>query len=369
MARRLLSLLCCGIAAINLSACSAKPPQKIIDDGISMFGNGKTEEEYFFQGSGALLDELIDRYSGSYYQPAGIPMTDDEHDDAKKAHGNIGSSSAPVVPPVDPPDDPSSEPSGSSSSESSEDPGTTAPDSDGIPEVSNMTELMRIFHYAYDQTSEYVEFTTVSGFNFDMNTDLQAIYTALQREDPIDVSGVASWSTWNKGREYYISIKYAFDVDELKSMKTETVQLVDDAVKQIGADGLSDYEIVCAVNDYLCDNVYYPEKEPYEPITHTAYGALKNGCAVCEGYACAAKLILNGCGVECDIEVGNCLNGGGHAWNLVKIDGKWYQLDVTWDDQSKDRSDYLLVTDEYMKKSRTWNESDYPVTSKVPYAA
>ena len=132
---------------------------------------------------------------------------------------------------------------------------------------------------------------------------------------------------------------------------------------------MSDYEKICAVNEYLCDNVYYPDEEPYEPVTHTAYGALKNGCAVCEGYACATKLILNSYGVECDIQVGDCLNGGGHAWNLVKLDGAWYQLDVTWDDQSNDRSDYLLVTDEYMKQSRTWKESDYPISSKVPFSA
>lgn len=105
-----------------------------------------------------------------------------------------------------------------------------------------MTELMRVFHDAYDQTSEYVEFTTAAGFSFDMNNDLQIVYTALQREDPIDVSGVASWSTWNSGNEYYVSIIYSFDVDELKSIKAETIQLVVDAVKSIGADGLSDYE-------------------------------------------------------------------------------------------------------------------------------
>ncbi len=350
MARRLLNILCCGLAVLNLTACSAKSPQNILDEGMSQFGNGKTEENYDFKDSGILLDELIDKYSGSYYQPTGIPMTDDEHDDAKKVQGSTGTISDLTDP-------------------STESENTTSGNYGAIPEVSNMTELMRVFHEAYDKTSEYVEFTTVDGFSFDMNIDLQSVYTSLQREDPIDVSGVASWSTWNNGNEYYVSINYSFDIDELKSIKAETTQLVDDAVIKIGADGLSDYEVVCAVNEYLCGTVYYPDTEPYEPITHTAYGALKNGVAVCEGYACAAKLILNSLGVECDIEVGECLDGGGHAWNLVRLDGAWYQLDVTWNDQSNERSDYLLVTDEYMKQSRTWKENDYPVSSKVPYSA
>ncbi|KIR01300.1 putative cell wall-binding protease [Lachnospiraceae bacterium TWA4] len=310
-----------------------------MDDGVNRFGSGKLEENYqLIHDSGALLDELIDKYSGSYYYPTASSMTDDEHDKANESEN----------------------PHGSKPDESQ-----TSNDSN-ITEVSNMTDLMRIFHDAYDKTLEQIEFTTVGGFKVDIE-DLQTVYTQLQREDPIDVSGVESWQTWNMGDKYHIIITYSYEIEELKKIKSETVQLVDDVVKKVATNGLSDYEIVNAVNEYLCDTVYYPNTKPYEPITHTAYGALKNGVAVCEGYACAAKLILNGCGVECDIEVGDCLNGGGHAWNLVKVDSQWYQLDVTWNDESYSRSDYLLVTDDYMKQSRTWDENNYPVTPKVPY--
>ncbi len=341
--KRILSLISCSLILFGMSGCSISETQDMLNSGAGNYGSGRTEENYYFKNSGALLQELIDKYSGSYYQPTGTSMTDDEHDDAKKAQGTSESSEDP--------------------SDSGADPGVPA----AVPEVSSMTELMRVFHDAYDRTAESVEFKTVGGFTFDMHTDLQAIYTALQREDPIDVSGVASWSTWSNGNEYYVSVSYAFGVSGLKSMKLNTVNLVADAVKKIGADGLSDYEKVVAVNDYLCDSVYYPPTEPYAPITHTAYGALKDGCAVCEGYACAAKLLLNGMGVECDIEVGDCLNGGGHAWNLVKLDGDWYQLDVTWNDGSSARTDYFLVTDDFMKQSRKWDENNYPVSAKTPY--
>ena len=72
-------------------------------------------------------------------------------------------------------------------------------------------------------------------------------------------------------------------------------------------------------------------------------------------------------GIECDIQVGFCTNGGGHAWNLVELEGQWYQMDVTWNDSSAKRTDYLLVTDDYMKKSRTWDESDYPKCAPKAY--
>ena len=70
--------------------------------------------------------------------------------------------------------------------------------------------------------------------------------------------------------------------------------------------------------------------------------------------------MLNALGIRCDIQVGECTNGEGHAWNLVELDGNWYQMDITWNDGGGSREDYLLVDDAYMQKSRTWEYSDYP---------
>ncbi len=366
MAKRLLSLILCMLFLAPLVSCASSSPQDIIGDGMDEFSSGKSEEEYYFPGSGALLDDLIDKFSGSYFKPSGTPMTDDEHDKDKHSHSGSKATADPNVT-ADP--NFTQDPNVTYDPNVTADPTVTEPPEEKIPEVSNMTELLRVLHKAYDDTAEYVEFKTKGGFTFDPSMDLQATYTRLQREDPIDASGVQYWSYWNSGSEYYIKICYSFEIDEFKRMKAETITLVEDAVNRIGAQGKSDYEIVDAVNEYLCDNVYYPISAPYEPITHTAYGALKNGCAVCEGYACAVKLILSAYGIESDIEVGTCPGGGGHAWNLVKLDGQWYQLDVTWNDQSHSRHDFFLVTDDFMKKSRTWDENLYPVTSKTPYTA
>lgn len=62
---------------------------------------------------------------------------------------------------------------------------------------------------------------------------------------------------------------------------------------------------------------------------YTAYGALVEGDAVCQGYALAYKLLLDKCGIDSVLVTSNEM---GHAWNLVKLDGSWYHVDVTWDD-------------------------------------
>lgn len=67
------------------------------------------------------------------------------------------------------------------------------------------------------------------------------------------------------------------------------------------------------------------------PNIHSAYGALVEGDAVCDGYSKAYQYLLYKMGIVSHIATGTG-NGGAHAWNLVKLDGKWYYTDVTWDD-------------------------------------
>lgn len=328
--------VCLLLILAMLPVCTGcgQSPMDIVDDGAEQFAAGKAEDSYYLKNSGALLDDLIDKYSGSYQVPDNSKMDDDAYDASKQ---------------TDP---------------DSTDP--TAPDDDLVL-VKDWNDFLKVMHEAYMNTAAHVEFRVANGYSLDLSQDLQASFNALQREDPIYVSCVKSWCWGVRNNEYVLDIEYTMDPGALIAIKDATEELVEDAVARIDTAGKSDYEIVCAVNDYLCDAAYYPPTEPYAAVTHTAYGALHDGVAVCEGYACAAKLMLNELGIPCDIQVGTCTGGGGHAWNLVQLDGQWYQMDVTWNDGSSDRSDYLLVTDDYMRKSRTWDTSEYPACAPAPY--
>ena len=104
---------------------------------------------------------------------------------------------------------------------------------------------------------------------------------------------------------------------------------------------------------------------------HTAYGALvansqgEKHTAVCDGYAQAYVYLMQQAGCEAVVimgEAGSPGNTGGHAWNMASLKGKWYEIDVTWDDL--DRADEItnkndqpfykyvkeaMKDDEYMK--------------------
>lgn len=91
--------------------------------------------------------------------------------------------------------------------------------------------------------------------------------------------------------------------------------------------GMSDYEKALVLHDALIERCAYD----YGPNCYTAYGALVDGSAVCQGYAEAYQLLLIRAGIPCMVVSGTG-NGGPHAWNAVKMDGCWYYTDVTWDD-------------------------------------
>lgn len=106
-------------------------------------------------------------------------------------------------------------------------------------------------------------------------------------------------------------------------------------------------------------------------------GVFINGKAVCEGYARAMQYLLQKCGIECAESAGHIKaeNGdkkGGHAWNILKIDGDYYYLDTTWDDSSNTVQtvknndlgfDYFCITTEELTRTRylDMNPLDNPV--------
>lgn len=363
-----------GIIAFSLSACNAPSFEERIDSGVLSFGEGKETEEIEIVDNEVVLDTLIDKYSGSYHNPQLQPLTDDEFDDMMaKFFPELVIPTAEPTPTATPGNsipsltDPDETDATTTVGTDDDDPGDTTQPEPVIPngmlvyDVSSDADLERAFHQAYDQTAVELTINCIDGYSFNMDTEINEIYINLQREDPIDVSGVESWSWWQSGNTYNIFFNLNFDVDELIQMKADTETKANEIVSNLNLSGKSDYEIVYAINEYLCDTVYYPEQEPYEPVTHMAYGAFFNGCAVCEGYACAAKVLLSKCGVESDIEVGDCIGGGGHAWNLVKVDGDWYQLDICWNDVPGGQEIYFLVSDDFMHQSRVWDDNDYPV--------
>ena len=90
----------------------------------------------------------------------------------------------------------------------------------------------------------------------------------------------------------------------------------------------------------------------------------KNG-GVCDAYSKLFYDMAKEAGLKVKYITGNIDGGGLHAWNLVKVEGKWYHIDVTWDDGNGGAEDYdyeyYLKSDDYMRENKhSWDKKSYP---------
>lgn len=138
--------------------------------------------------------------------------------------------------------------------------------------------------------------------------------------------------------------------------------------------GKNDYETVVNVHDYLIKNFEYDSR--MDMGNHTDIDGFRDGVMVCSGYALSAYYILNSAGVKTRTVLGtgdDTLGTLDHMWNVVKIDNKWYNLDITWDDLggSNVSYEYFLKSDEdfhHHARAREYDKSEYPIyISKESY--
>ena len=146
--------------------------------------------------------------------------------------------------------------------------------------------------------------------------------------------------------------------DKLR-MQNELKAAVDKIKEKVTA--TDPYEIELQIHDILCDRISYSKTAT--PLSYTAYGALVNGDAVCEGYTRAMQLLLYEFGINSTPVTGHA-GLQPHMWNLVELGGKWYHLDVTWnDDVVGYRHEYFNLTDPGISKDHIIN-NDFENFSK-----
>lgn len=181
--------------------------------------------------------------------------------------------------------------------------------------------------------------------------------------------GTATVTATAGGKEYTCKV----------TVYTKNVDMrVDQVIRSVIRKDMTRYEKVKAVHNWMIRNVkydYYRLKQGYIPrVSHTAKGALVKKVAVCDGYAHAFQMIMKKLKIPCRFVVGSS-GGVGHAWNMVKLGGKWYHVDVTFDDpiingrntNTTPYYTYFMKSSSVMKKSHNWVKSKYPKCTSKKY--
>ena len=139
-------------------------------------------------------------------------------------------------------------------------------------------------------------------------------------------------------------IKYTMAYHSNAEQEAKLTEAVAAAMAKLQLNGLSEAKKITKIHDYICNHVNYAYNSTEEQI-YTAYGALCTGKAVCQGYAVLFYRLCKEAGLSVRIISGTG-NGGAHAWNIVRIGSKYYNVDCTWDGQNAATyNDFLLKSE------------------------
>lgn len=144
--------------------------------------------------------------------------------------------------------------------------------------------------------------------------------------------------------------------------------------KQHIREGMSDFEMEVAIHDYIISTVEYskqesnPSKNVIQSSIYTIIGPLFKKQAVCWGIACSFKLLCDYLGLPSLIVLGHKIDNNqlaeNHAWNMIKLNRRFYHIDVTWDLKSDEsdcvRYDYVNLDDSLQSLDHSWDKTAYP---------
>lgn len=169
-----------------------------------------------------------------------------------------------------------------------------------------------------------------------------------------------------------LTVNYTYDLEEKKVIQDAVKEKVEEIAGEILKPGMSYIEREIAINNYLVSSIEYDKEAADQLIKYgkvdekyynsfNAYGALIEGIAVCEGYSEAFKLLCDRAGIDCIIVTGE-LDGVGHAWNRVRINDKWYDVDVTNNDKEEMANSHInipmAISDQYLREDSYYITDD-----------
>lgn len=157
-------------------------------------------------------------------------------------------------------------------------------------------------------------------------------------------------TVWENGTEG-ILFTYSISYYDTAEQEEQLDDVVTEIISSLDLDDKTEYEKVECIYDYLCDHVEYDydnlEDNEYL-LKYTAYAALVDGKAVCQGYAEALYRLLLEAGIDNRIISGTAVDSFGdeesHAWNIVRMEDAYYNTDVTNDSELVRKKHFLKGT-------------------------
>ncbi len=197
--------------------------------------------------------------------------------------------------------------------------------------------------------------------------ELEKVVYAFDLYEPL-YSYVSLENCMVKGRNGIVKdvdMAYYYDKSTHSKMTSAAVSEADKIIAKV-TPKMSDYEVLKLFHDEIIKRCVYDKTAQNRNFV---YGVLVEGRATCTGYAKTFQYLCNRVGIENTCVFGNA-GGEGHMWNMVKLDGEWYEVDTTWDDTTLDDFDNEIFYEFFLVDTAKMSDRqlfDYNYNKPVAY--
>ena len=224
------------------------------------------------------------------------------------------------------------------------------------------SEEQKVYNEIYQSLIHCEKETNVSTLDVEL---IDKAYFCVMTDHPelfyVDGYKYTEYSVGSLRNEMTFSGTYLYDKKEIAGRRKQ----IDEAVREvIGGAPVSndDYVVVKYVFDWIVSSTVY---DLNAVDSQNICSVFLNHRSVCRGYAKAFQYLLNQLDIDTSIVSGTVADGERHSWNLVRMNGQWYYMDVTWGDacywncQEKELQeyninyDYFGVTTEQLLQTHT----------------
>ncbi len=204
----------------------------------------------------------------------------------------------------------------------------------------------------------------------DVEKSMQAFFT--DHPEVFYVDNEYTISTKKTLFNSYVELNVTYTIktkEELDAKINEVETKINEYLSE--AEGKDGFDAELILHDKLGQKIEYFNYEKIEDVPqecHSIYGAFVNGKAVCDGFSKALQILLDRKGIE-NILVLGTLENESHAWNLVKLDDEWYNVDLTSDKAIKD-VDANIILHTYFNATTSKMETTHKYENKeiIPQA-
>ncbi len=234
---------------------------------------------------------------------------------------------------------------------------------------NNKQEIMNIYYTALN--SGWHDFVFYCNYDEciddvnEMSGDAELLSNLNSFVNPFNsYETISTYTTPNLNDKVEIIITPTYDDNMIKKINSK----VDEIYNSLSLANDDVRTQIRKIHDYIINNTKYDpykakdvEDETYQ--SESAYGLLYEHYAICSGYADTMAIFLN------KLNIPNMkVTGDDHVWNLVKIDNKWYHLDLTWDDPYFENGNEMLNYNFFLinyEQLKNWNTEEHKFDETV----